>query len=264
MEHRPAPDPWADLRAYTAARIALGRTGAALPTQEVLRFGLAHAQARDAVHIPLDTAALTDQLQAQGHTTLVVQSAAADRATYLLRPDLGRRLSAASAEALRSAAPDGGYDLVLVVGDGLSSLAGQRHAAALVQAIVALAPADWTLGPAVVATQARVALGDEVGALLRARLVAVLIGERPGLSAPDGVGIYLTWQPQVGRHDAQRNCISNVRPEGLPISTAAARLWWLCREARRLGLTGVGLKDRSDVAVLDADAPSPLPGPAAG
>jgi ethanolamine ammonia-lyase small subunit len=133
-----------------------------------------------------------------------------------------------------------------------------------VQAIAAQAPADWALGPVVVATQARVALGDEIGALLRARMVAVLIGERPGLSAPDGVGIYLTWQPQVGRHDAQRNCISNVRPEGLPIATAAARLWWLCREARRLGLTGVGLKDRSDVAVLDAQAQQPLPGPADG
>jgi ethanolamine ammonia-lyase small subunit len=203
-------------------------------------------------------------LQAAGHTTLVVQSAAADRATYLLRPDLGRRLSPASAEALRNATPSDGYDLVLVVGDGLSSMAVQRHAAALVQAIATQAPADWTLGPVVVATQARVALGDEIGALLRARMVAVLIGERPGLSAPDGVGIYLTWQPQVGRHDAQRNCISNVRPEGLPIATAAARLWWLCREARRLGLTGVGLKDRSDVAVLDAQAQQPLPGPADG
>ncbi len=252
MEHRPAPDPWADLRAHTAARIALGRAGSALPTGELLRFGLAHAEARDAVHIRLDTARLEADLHALGCATLTARSAAADRATYLLRPDLGRRLDADDAQRLGRQAAPGGCDLLLVVADGLSSLAVQRNAAPLVQAIQAQAPAGWTLGPVAIATQARVALGDEIGALLGARMVAVLIGERPGLSAPDGIGIYLTWQPRVGRHDAQRNCISNVRPEGLPASAAAARLWWLCREARRLGLTGVDLKDHSDAATLDA------------
>jgi len=243
-----APDPWADLRAHTPARLALGRAGAALPTAEVLRFGLAHAQARDAVHIPLDAEALAAQLQALGCAMRTVHSAAPDRATYLLRPDLGRRLCDADAAALRDtpaqdAAP---IDLLLVVADGLSSLAVARQAPPLVQAIRQQAPEGWHIGPVVIAQQARVALGDEVGSLMDARMVAVLIGERPGLSSPDSLGIYLTWHPQVGRRDAERNCISNVRPEGLEPAQAAARLWWLCQEARRLALTGVALKDRSD------------------
>ncbi|GKT25714.1 ethanolamine ammonia-lyase subunit EutC [Acidovorax sp. SUPP3334] len=257
----PAPDPWDDLRAHTAARLALGRAGHAIPTRELLDFGLAHAQARDAVHRPLDADALAAQLQAAGCTTQQVASAAADRATYLLRPDLGRRLCDADAERLRNAAPDGtaqvGADLLLVVADGLSSLAVERNAVPLIQAVVGTAPQGWRIGPVVIATQARVALGDEVATLLGARMVAVLVGERPGLSSPDSLGIYLTWRPQVGCSDAQRNCISNVRPEGLAPAAAAARLWWLCSEARRIGLTGIELKDRSDAAVLPA-------GPAAG
>lgn len=254
-QHGIPPDPWDDLRAHTQARLALGRAGAALPTAELLRFGLAHAQARDAVHIPLDAEALATQLQTLGNTTRQVHSAAPDRATYLLRPDLGRRLSDADAQALRALGnqPNDGspVDLLLVVADGLSSLAVARQAPPLIDAIRQQAPAGWTLGPVVIAQQARVALGDEVGALLGARLVAVLIGERPGLSSPDSLGIYLTWHPQVGRNDAQRNCISNVRPEGLPPAAAAARLWWLCQAARQLGLTGLGLKDRSDTVTLN-------------
>lgn len=247
-----APDPWSDLRAHTRARLALGRTGSALPTAELLRFGMAHAQARDAVHIPLDADALAAQLQALGgKNTLSVHSAARDRSSYLLRPDLGRQLSAADADALRDAGhAQTGCDLLLVLADGLSSLALARHAPPLVQAILAQAPARWQIGPLVIARQARVALGDAIGALLGARMVAVLIGERPGLSAPDSLGLYLTWQPQIGRHDAQRNCISNIRPEGLSATTAATRFWWLCQEARRLSLTGVQLKDRSDALVL--------------
>lgn len=253
IPHGIPPDPWADLRAHTQARLALGRAGAALPTAELLRFGMAHAQARDAVHIPLDAEALAAQLQALGCTTLPVHSAAPDRATYLLRPDLGRRLCDADAHMLRAqaAAP---IDLLLVVADGLSSLAVARQAPPLIEAIRQQAPAGWQLGPVVIAQQARVALGDEVGALLGARLVAVLVGERPGLSSPDSLGIYLTWHPQVGRSDAERNCISNVRPEGLQPALAAARLWWLCRAARELGQTGVGLKDRSDGLTLAAEA----------
>lgn len=256
-----AADPWTDLRAHTAARLAQGRAGSALPTQALLAFGLAHAEARDAVHVQLDAAALAHALQAQGCDTLQVASAAADRATYLLRPDRGRRLDAADAVRLRGLnAGAHACDLLLMVADGLSSAAVAHHAAPLVQAIRAQAPADWRIGPVVVATQARVALGDEVGALLGARLVAVLIGERPGLSAPDILGIYLTWHPQVGRNDAQRNCISNVRPEGLPVPAAAARMWWLSQEARRLGLTGVGLKDRSEERAMNAPNRTVPPG----
>jgi ethanolamine ammonia-lyase small subunit len=255
----PLPDPWDDLRVHTAARLALGRAGTAIPTRELLNFGLAHAQARDAVHLPLDADALAARLADLGCTTLQVASAAQDRATYLLRPDLGRRLDEADAQRLRGEADgDGaGCDLLLVVADGLSAMAVERNAVPLVQAIVQGAPQGWRIGPVAIATQARVALGDELGALLGARLVAVLIGERPGLSSPDSLGIYLTWQPQVGRSDAERNCISNVRPEGLAPAAAAARLWWLCVQARRLGLTGIGLKDRSDGATLQA-------GPATG
>lgn len=254
----PLPDPWDDLRAHTAARLALGRAGTAIPTRALLDFGLAHAQARDAVHLQLDADALSVQLTALGCTTLQVASAAPDRAAYLLRPDLGRRLGDADAGRLRGLpagdAPDAGCDLLLVVADGLSSLAVERNAVPLVQAIVRTAPQGWRIGPVVIATQARVALGDEVGALLGARMVAALIGERPGLSSPDSLGIYLTWHPQVGRSDAERNCISNVRAEGLAPAAAAARLWWLCQEARQLGLTGVGLKDRSDAVTLAAGA----------
>ncbi|CAL96446.1 ethanolamine ammonia-lyase subunit EutC [Azoarcus olearius] len=252
-------DPWADLRAYTAARLALGRAGASLPTAEVLRFGLAHAQARDAVHIALDTAVLQAELAADGFDTLLAHSAAPDRGSYLARPDLGRRLADDSAARLRNHATTSGCDLLLVIGDGLSSLAVARNARPLVAEIRRGLPAGWTLGPVVIATQARVALADEIGQALGARLVAMLIGERPGLSSPDSLGAYLTWAPQPGRSDAQRNCISNIRPEGLGYAEATRRLWWLCAEARRLGLTGVALKDNSDSALPGADTPPALP-----
>ncbi|MBV7542250.1 ethanolamine ammonia-lyase subunit EutC [Acidovorax sp. sic0104] len=266
---QPAPDPWADLRAHTAARLALGRAGTAIPTRELLDFGLAHAQARDAVHLPLDADALAARLGGLCGTPLQVASAAPERATYLLRPDLGRRLCDRDVQRLQALGNGGhaGHDLLLVVADGLSALAVERHAEPLLRAIVGSAPQGWRIGPVVIATQARVALGDEVGALLGARMVALLIGERPGLSSPDSLGIYLTWHPRVGCSDAERNCISNVRPEGLDPAAAAARMWWLCTEARRLGLTGVRLKDRSDGVTLAAggrqgpqDEP-PLPHP---
>ncbi len=259
---RPGPhaDPWSDLRAHTSARIARGRTGVSLPTDELLRFGLAHARARDAVQREMDTAALADGLNALGLRTLVVRSAAPDRTRFLLRPDLGRQLSHADRTLLAerdTAAPQRpddavgrGCDLLLVIGDGLSAPAIARNALPMVGALLRLAPADWRIGPAVIATQARVALGDELGALLEARLVAILIGERPGLSAPDSLGIYLTWEPRPGRSDAQRNCISNIRPEGLGYEAAARRLWWLCRAASELQATGVTLKDRSDEPLL--------------
>jgi ethanolamine ammonia-lyase small subunit len=240
------PDGWTALRRHTPARIALGRAGASLPTAEVLRLGLAHAQARDAVQLPLDAGAIEAALRDAGFGTLRAESAAPDRATYLLRPDLGRRLSERAEAALRSAQREAGgppCDLLLVIGDGLSSLGVARHAVPLAQAIRCAMPAGWTLGPAVVATQARVALGDGIGAALGARMVAVLIGERPGLSSPDSLGVYLTWAPHPGRTDAERYCVSNIRPDGLDVERAARKVAWLCAEARRIGATGVRLKD---------------------
>lgn len=201
--------------------------------------------ARDAVHRALDETALCYALKASGFQTLSVQSAASNRQTYLLRPDMGRRLSAEAAMKLREQRSHA-FDLLLVVGDGLSSLAISRHAQAVLEEIHRQAPAEWKLGPIVVATQARVAIGDEIGELLSARAVAILIGERPGLTSPDSLGIYLTYAPRVGCSDAERNCISNIRPEGLNYASAARKLVWLAKEAMRLSLTGVGLKDQSD------------------
>ncbi|OZA83546.1 MAG: ethanolamine ammonia-lyase, partial [Azorhizobium sp. 39-67-5] len=210
-----ARDPWLAFARHTPARIALGRTGASLPTQEVLRFALAHAQARDAVHTPFDSNAMAEQVRALGFETLQVASAAPARDVYLRRPDLGRRLSTDS-RALLDAAPHGPIDLALVVADGLSSAAVHAQA---VPFLAALKPwiekEKWRVSPVCVAAQARVALGDEVGAALKARAVLVMIGERPGLSSPDSLGLYLTFAPRPGRTDAERNCISNVRAEGL-------------------------------------------------
>lgn len=255
MKDIATPDPWTSLRRHTAARIALGRSGASLPTAEVLGFGLAHAQARDAVHLPLDIDAIERELQAQDFGCLRIHSAAPDRADYLRRPDRGRRLDAASREQL-VACTNKDTDLLFVVADGLSSKAVQRHALPLlVEVRPYLEAAGFRLGPVLLARQSRVALGDEAGELLGASAVVMLIGERPGLSSPDSLGIYLTWQPRVGRSDAERNCISNVRPEGLGYAEAAMRLTWLLKEARRLQLTGIHLKDGSDALPL-ANAPA--------
>lgn len=253
-------DPWQDWRTATPARLALGRAGQGMPTDETLRFGWAHAMARDAIHAALDTDALARSLHAEGWDSRTVRSGAADRATYLRRPDLGRQLHADDAQALRRAAA-GGCDLSLVIGDGLSSLAVARHAVPLLTALRTQLADGLRLAPVVVATQARVALADDIGEALGARLTAMLIGERPGLSSPDSLGIYLTHGPRRGRHDAQRNCISNVRPQGLPYAAAAFKLAWLMRESLRRGLTGVALKDESDLALLDNADPGvpPLP-----
>ncbi|MDT3669375.1 MAG: ethanolamine ammonia-lyase subunit EutC [Aromatoleum sp.] len=259
MTDRAAPDPWHALRRLTPARIALGRSGPALPTAEVLRFGLAHAQARDAVNFALDVAGLQDELRTRHDSSLVVHSRTPDRAAYLLRPDLGRRLDDVSAALLAKAvAPASGActlpDVAFVLADGLSALAVQRHAPALLDALVPRLPPDWTIAPIVIAEQARVALGDEIGEILGARLVAVLIGERPGLSSPDSLSVYLSWAPQRGCSDAERNCVSNIRPEGLGYAAAAMRIAWLMREARRLQRTGVELKDRSDLPEIAEDS----------
>ncbi|MGF6655222.1 ethanolamine ammonia-lyase small subunit [Paraburkholderia youngii] len=237
-------DPWNALRRFTQARIALGRAGNSLPTAPLLAFNLAHAQARDAVHHPLDADALHARLQEQGFNTLDVHSAAPDREHYLRRPDLGRRLSDESRTTL-ARLPTQSNDVLFVIGDGLSAFAASKQAVPLLQAIHPKL-ADWTIGPVVVARQARVALGDEIGELLDAKIVVMLIGERPGLSSPDSLGIYITYAPKVGCSDAQRNCISNVRPEGLDYPQAAHKLHYLLTQARTLRLTGVGLKDDSD------------------
>ncbi len=244
-------DPWTAFRSLTPSRIALGRTGHALPTREVLRADEAHARARAAVHAPLDMERLCSAIAALpgSEAPLRVTSAAPNRQAYLLRPDLGRRLSVESREELAALTDDiVGCDMVVVIGDGLSTSAVQRHAVDVVAAIQKACPQGVRLGRTVVATQARVALGDEIGQLLKARLVAMLIGERPGLSCQESLGIYLTWQPQPGRTDAERNCLSNIHPGGLSAADAATRLWWLAREAARLSATGIALKDRSSSA----------------
>ncbi len=242
-------NPWQQLRQFTQARIALGRTGASLPTQALLEFGMAHAQARDAVHTEFNRDALLEQLHAADWPTLDVHSAATDRYHYLRRPDLGRSLNADSRTQLQTLALAENPELIFIIADGLSSVAPLRHAAPLLQA---LRPSlkDWRVGPVVVAEQARVALGDEVGELLGAQLVVMLIGERPGLSSPDSLGIYLTYAPRVGRTDADRNCISNVRLEGLSYAAAAHKLLYLMHGATRMQLSGVALKDDSDMALL--------------
>jgi ethanolamine ammonia-lyase small subunit len=245
-------NPWEALRQFTQARIALGRAGNSLPTAPLLAFNLSHAQARDAVHQPLDVDVLHRELGAAGFTSLDAHSAAPDRQHYLRRPDLGRRLDEASRERLATVnqAPP---DVVFVIADGLSAFAASRHAVAFLQ-IMRAKLMDWNIGPVVVARQARVALGDSIGEILRARLVVMLIGERPGLSSPDSLGIYLTYAPRIGCSDAQRNCISNVRPEGLNYAAAAHKLHYLLTQARRLGLTGINLKDDSDAALAAPEA----------
>ena len=256
------PAPWSTLKRFTDARIALGRAGHSLPTAAHLDFQLAHAQARDAVHRPFDAAGLALELERAGLSTLRLHTAAADRNTYLQRPDLGRRLSAPSLQALAhymaqaqaQAQLQAPYVLAVVVADGLSALAVHQNAvpliAALRQRLQSDTQAPWRLAPVALVEQARVAVGDEVGQALGARAVVVLIGERPGLSSPDSMGIYLSWSPRVGLTDAQRNCISNVRPAGLGVQAAADKLHYLLGRARSLGLTGVALKDDSALSAL--------------
>lgn len=241
-------NPWENLRAHTSARIALGRVGCSLPTREVLKFGLAHAQARDAVHRPLDFTELKHQLHAAGFRALKVRSNAEDRQAYLLRPDQGRHLHSDCQLQLQHELP--APELAIVLADGLSAVAVQRHALPLLQAFRQRFDTDWANTPVVLAEQGRVAIGDGIGEALRARLVIVMIGERPGLTSPDSLGLYLTYAPRVGCLDSARNCISNVRPEGLPYEAAAYKLDYLARQALRLQLSGVQLKDESDMQAV--------------
>lgn len=235
-----APTLWRDLRSFTSARVGLGRVGHALPTAAHLDFQEAHAQARDAVWSALDVAALTAALPG----AQIVASAAPDRRSYLLRPDLGRRLTEGTVLQARPGC------FAIVIADGLCASGVQAQAVPLLAALVpGLQRAGWDVAPPVIATQARVAIGDAVGQGMGAAMVAVLIGERPGLSSLDSMGIYLTHAPRIGRNDAERNCISNIRPGGISPGDAAAKLLWLVAAARRLGLTGVGLKDEQPAAL---------------
>lgn len=256
-------NPWLELRRLTPARIALGRTGTSLPTRAQLDFQFAHAQARDAVHLPFDHAGLSAQLRERGRDSLLLHSAATDRNSYLQRPDLGRKLSDTSAQALHehAQANPGGVDVAIVVADGLSALAVHRHTLPFLSRLEEQMSTDgWSLAPVVLVEQGRVAIGDEIGQLLGAKMVVMLIGERPGLSSPDSLGVYFTYNPKVGLTDAYRNCISNVRLEGLSYGMAAHRLLYLMREACRRQLSGVNLKDEAQVQTLESDTGADMKG----
>lgn len=266
-------NPWSELRRFTPARIALGRSGVSLPTQAQLAFQQDHALARDAVHHALDVdgfqGELMRALELAPAACVSLRSAARDRAIYLRRPDLGRTLDPPSrAHLLESCAcaarvasgpgsePNFRYDLGFVIADGLSARAIERHVIPLLQAVLPMLRNDGlALAPFCQVQQGRVAIGDEIGELLRMQLVAVLIGERPGLSSPDSLGAYLTWNPRVGLTDESRNCISNIRDAGLSATEAAAKLHYLVSQARRRGLTGVALKDETGAS------PGSLPRP---
>ncbi len=235
---------WGGLRRYTPAQIALGRVGASLPTAELLRFSTAHARARDAVHAPFHAQQLASSLEAQGFATLEARSMARDRTVYLHRPDLGRRLDPACVSQLTPPLPPPAQRLTIIVADGLSAQAAERHALPL---LLELRPRleQWSLDAIVVAQQARVALADAIGELRGAEAAVILLGERPGLSAPDSLGVYLLYAPRPGRTDADRNCISNVHAQGLAYANAAHTLETLLHQARRAGRSGIAIKDTS-------------------
>jgi ethanolamine ammonia-lyase small subunit len=246
------------LRQFTSGRIALGRTGISLPTTPQLEFQLAHARARDAVHHELDAETLQQAVMVQQlvEQCVVVESSAGNRATYLQRPDLGRRLSSGSRQQLQLLASQskqvGACDLAFVIADGLSALAVETNAVPFLKAVLErLAQDGLSLAPVTIVRQGRVAVGDEVGELLGAKLVVVLIGERPGLSSPDSMGLYMTWGPRVGLTDESRNCISNVRPAGLSYEEASYKLHYLVSEALRREVTGVQLKDETPASQLE-------------
>jgi ethanolamine ammonia-lyase small subunit len=254
-------DPWQQLRRLTTARIALGRTGGSLPTHELLDFRLAHARARDAVHAPFDAADFADRLRFLGTDVLCVESAATTQMDFLRRPDLGRRLASASRAQLsaRIIENSNAPDLVIILSDGLSSLAAVEHGPALLATLVPLLQqSDWKLAPLIVAKHGRVALQDEIGELLHARVSLMLLGERPGLGAADSLGAYFTYAPHPGLTDAARNCISNIRTEGLPPVDAAQKLFYLMTQSRRRSLSGVELKDDAPALTLPQSKPGSL------
>lgn len=254
-----ADHPLKRLRDFTEARIGLGRRGAGLPTAAHLDFAEAHAKARDAVHSRFEAEAVATALEDAGFASIAVESQAGDRATYLRRPDLGRRLSENSRERL-AAIPRQQFDLVVVVADGLSATAVNAHGAAVAIGLLAALPEGWNVAPVVVATGARVALSDPIGEALDAKIALMLIGERPGLSAANSLGAYLTFGPGAGRSDADRNCVSNIRPGGLRPETAGAKIAGLIVRAAELGLSGTRLKDDADDRIATDEASPQLPG----
>lgn len=232
-----------DLRQMTDARVSLGRHGAGLPTRAQLSFLLDHAKAREAVWTSIDRASLTERLEASGFTVVLADSMAPDRSVYVRRPDLGRQLADESETRLREAAADQGFDVAIVIADGLSSSAVDLNAVPLISLLVPkLSELGLTVAPVVLASQARVALGDPVGAALGAKLSIVLVGERPGLSAADSLGAYITFGPKPGNPDSGRNCISNIRDGGLKIDEAADITTALVRDMVRTKVSGVALK----------------------
>jgi len=241
---------------FTPARVDLGRAGHSVPTRALLEFQLAHAQARDAVHAPLDVSSVLMELKQKAIAAIALASATHDRAVYLRRPDLGRSLNAESRERLKPLRSE--YDAVFLIVDGLSALAIHRHAVPLLETVLPKLD-GWRIAPVAIVEQGRVAVGDEVGALLGAKLSVVLIGERPGLSSPDSLGIYLTWNPKPGRTDAERNCISNVRTEGLSYELAAHKLLFLMNESRRLKLSGINLKEAAQPLIAGLSHSEPQP-----
>jgi ethanolamine ammonia-lyase small subunit len=255
---RPDDGPWGSLRSLTAARIGLARAGASLATAPLLDLRLAHARARDAVHEPLDVPRLAMDIGGLGIAVLQAASAAVDQQQHLMRPDLGRRLAPESESALGPYAGD--HDVVFVVADGLSARAAQVHAAPVLAAALPVLRADgWRIAPCAIVRHGRVAIGDSVATQLRAVCVVVLIGERPGLTAPDSMGAYLTWQPNARTTDAERNCISNIRPDGIAYADAAFKLLHLLHAMRERRVSGVALKDDSG-RLLVGPAPHEKPG----
>lgn len=247
------PDPWAELKTYTPARIALGRTGTAEPLQSLMQFRLAHAFARDAVYAVLDQAMLLQALASLRQAVFTLHTRAANRSEYLQYPDKGRRLDVSGFAQLQSF-NSSGYDVCFVLADGLSATAINTHAIPVLQLLLPLfEKAGLSVAPICLVQEGRVAIGDECGNLLQAKLVAVLIGERPGLSSPDSLGVYLTYRPAPGLTDESRNCISNIRPEGLNYAAAAEKTFFLIREALRLRLSGVSLKDNA-IALPDNES----------
>ncbi len=235
-------DNWENLKAFTAARIAIGRTGVSVPTHEFLQFQLSHARARDAVHKQFYREAIFRYLQDKSLQPILLETRATDRNLYLKNPDLGRRLGEESRDLLKSlnSQPN---DLGILIGDGLSSRSVEENTIPYLQELLAIVPNNWKIAPIPIVQGARVALGDEVGEILKSQILVFLIGERPGLSSPNSMGIYITFQPKLGRKDSERNCISNVRPEGLSYIEAAQKTLYILKKAQELGQTGVLLQD---------------------
>jgi len=253
------PGPWDALRRLTAARIGLKRSGASLATAPLLEFQLAHARARDAVHEPMDDTRLEKDLATIGLPVLTIASQATDRPQFLMRPDLGRQLSSEAERAL--AAKKGAYDVAFVISDGLSASAAQKHAAPLLAEIIP-ALKDWRIAPLVIVRLGRVGAGDAVAAALNATCVVILLGERPGLTAPDSLGAYLTWKPRPDTTEADRNCVSNIRPEGVRYADSARTIVHLLRAMRAGGVSGIALKDDSDRLLVTGETtttPTPQP-----